>query len=1070
MADRKKIKLLSVIALLFFFSGACGLIYEVVWLKILGLVFGNTTFAVSTVLTSFMAGLGLGALYFGRVVDQRAKDGLLIYALLEIGIGLYCFLTPLIWGLSEHVYLFLYQRFLPTFLQFSLIRFCLSFLILLIPTFLMGGTLPVLTRAISDDFRAVGKKLGFLYGVNTLGACSGVVVSSFFALYYLGLNATIFTTAAVNTVIGLIALVVFMKTKKERVKISFKEESLSGVAGKQDENAVLDDRNYRIPEKKMIALLLFCFGLSGFTSMVYEVSWTKILALSLGSSIYSFAVMLATFLAGLAFGSMIIAALAKRINFDYKTFGVIELAVAFFVLIGIGMLDDMPIYFLKVFRITRHSLLAFEIGRFFLCGTVMFMPTLFIGAAFAVVSQIFSRYQRRTGASVGFAYFVNTLGCILGSFTAGFVFVPWLGIQKTFLAAVLINFFIGCAVLAAAEKHILRRSMVAPLTLMIIVVFLLPQTKPWMRSLLNTRISITPDQYVDLSDYQLRDVFSEREFLYYKEGLNGIVSVIRKEDDYLYLTINGNVDASSGDMITQLLLGHLPMLLADSPRDVLVIGMGSGVTLAAVAAYPCRKIHCVELESSVVESARFFKKENRNVLGDQRLRVFTNDARNHLFVEEETYDVIISEPSSPYMAGVANLFTIEQFKLMRKRLNPSGIVCQWFNTYSMSPDDLKMIVKTFSLVFKHVTLWRTNSSDLLLIGANEKIPYDFYAIDRKINSMPLIRQDLGQFSISDAKALLSCFVLAEGDIKEFIDKAAVNSDNFPRLEYSSPRNLYKYNRYSRENQDMLEAHRKIKYPPMADYAKAIVESSSFHNALASAYIAKNFLPQAAVELSRALAVKDVIPEALFNFGLILLRLERIDEAVAKLEQYIKISPRSEEGYYYLAFAYGKKGMVKEAQEAYRRAIILNPYKPKYRKDYAAALIESGQYKEAVIQFKACSRMDGIKFETGFGLAKAYFLSGEKDEALGVLKTLIDRYPYLFVLYHSLSVFYEAMGNVSDAVAVCLSARDRFPYKARNYYRLYNLYTRTGNKSLAAKMIKKAARYDPVYRDEIQKAR
>ncbi|MFA6379352.1 MAG: fused MFS/spermidine synthase, partial [Candidatus Omnitrophota bacterium] len=381
------------LTVLFFLSGACGLAYEMIWVRKLGLIFGNTTFAISTILAVFMGGLGLGSLFFGRQIDKKGNP-LFWYAFLEIGIGLFCFFTPWLWVFIEMFYVWVYQAAHLSFWQFSLFRFLLCFAFLFIPTFLMGGTLPVLTKFLIRDCRQTTKVVGFLYGVNTLGAVLGVLITSFFAIYVFGLNGTVFVTSGINVLIGL-AMFFLLRLK---VFLAGDGDQLKGASLPVSETVdIQDDSQGRLSQEKLLVILLAAFAFSGFTSMAYELCWTKVLALCLGSSVYSFALMLASFLTGLALGSLLIGWLAKKIPIDLYVFGLAQVFVALFVLWGVNTFDQMPFYFLQFFILFGKNSLVFHVAKFVLASVIILLPTICIGCTFAIVAQMLNRSSAKTG-------------------------------------------------------------------------------------------------------------------------------------------------------------------------------------------------------------------------------------------------------------------------------------------------------------------------------------------------------------------------------------------------------------------------------------------------------------------------------------------------------------------------------------------------------------------------------------------------------------------------------------------------------------------------------------------------
>lgn len=682
----------------FFVSGACGLVYEIAWLRVLGLIFGNTTYATSTVLAGYMAGLGLGALSLGKWID-RGGHPVKVYALLEAGVGTYALLTPFLWKLLDLLNIGFYRAFNPSFLTLLLFKFAVAFAVLLLPTFLMGATLPVLSKFFVRQEKETAKKVGLLYALNTFGAVFGVLFSAFFGLQTLGVWQTVILTGILNFAIFGICFYYARRLPAQTTEavglMATPSSSPPAVVGAASPGiATLG------PAVSWV--ILATFALSGAVSMMYEIGWTRVLAMSLGSSVYAFSIMLATFLLGIALGSYALGLAAKKIEINLQLFSALQILTGTAGFLSLNVLADMPYLFLQIFRTVKGSLFILEAGKFLLCGLVMLPPTFFIGAIFSCFVHIYRRarplgstchpcgkYSRENltispASELGEAYFANTLGTIFGSVLTGFAVVPALGIQKTLLLAGSLNVGIGIlAFFLGRERFQLKRiGVLAGLAAAAWMAFGMVQ--PWDRSLLASGIAVHPEHVLNMNRKQLFESMQEREMIFYKEATSATVSVIRFHDN-VSIAVNGKVDASNQDTFTQFLLGHLPMLLHPAAEKVLVIGLGSGSTSAAVASHPgVKSIDTVELEEAVVEAAEYFKKLNRNVLEDPRHRLHVNDGRNFVLIHPETYDVIISEPSNPWMAGVANLFSYEHYRTMSRRLRPGGMVCQWLHAYSMS--------------------------------------------------------------------------------------------------------------------------------------------------------------------------------------------------------------------------------------------------------------------------------------------------------------------------------------------------------------------------------------------------
>ncbi|MFQ5521665.1 MAG: fused MFS/spermidine synthase, partial [Candidatus Methylomirabilia bacterium] len=422
----------------FFLSGATGLIYEVLWIRALGLVFGHTVFAITTVLTAFMAGLGLGSFLFGRLADRR-RDLLRLYGILEGGIGLYCLGIPLLLSTVEAIHLVLYRSLHLSFYAFSLAQFGLTFLILVVPTTLMGATLPILSRFFVREEATLGRRVGLLYALNTLGAVLGAALAGYFLLPSFGMRGTLYLAATLN--IGLAALVIVYDRHLRRLREQgfWNEEAIPP-------QSMPERAGSRRALGGVIGLTVIGLGLSGAASMVYEVAWSRALSLIIGSSTYAFTAMLVVFLVGIALGSYLFSQLWGERPVAPFTFGVIELGIGLTALLILPAFGKMPELFLGAMAISDSPGFVL-IVQLLLSFVAMIVPTLLIGATLPCAVRIAARGVSQVGSDVGSIYAVNTLGAIVGTLLAGFVLIPAVGVQVTVKLAVLLNILVGAAIL-----------------------------------------------------------------------------------------------------------------------------------------------------------------------------------------------------------------------------------------------------------------------------------------------------------------------------------------------------------------------------------------------------------------------------------------------------------------------------------------------------------------------------------------------------------------------------------------------------------------------------------------------
>ncbi len=1034
----------------FFISGACGLIYEVAWLRVMGLIFGNTTFATSTVLAGYMAGLGLGALWWGKRID-RGGNPVKTYAKLEAGIGIYALLTPFIWMIIDLLTIGFYRFISPAFFTALLFKFLISFMALLIPTFLMGATLPVLSKYFVTKEEDVAKQVGLLYGLNTLGAVLGVLFSGFIALQTFGVWQTVYLTGILNLIIFYLCRR-FFADPDTNPKVALK-----GTVPAQASKA---QAYYSAPLTAFSPVvtwtLLAAFAVSGAVSMMYEISWTRLLAMTLGSSVYAFSLMLATFLLGISIGSYLFSYFSRFFRADLHTFAILQLLTAIFGLWGINVFNDMPYYFVRVFAASHGSDLLIHLGRFFLCSIVMLPPTLMIGAMFSCFIHILRRSQP-LGSEIGEAYFANTIGTILGSVLTGFCIIPLVGIQHTLILAAGLNASIGALTFFLQKERLhWKRYSVLGLTAMLLA-FGAFTLRPWDRGFISSDLAVKPARALGFTKEQLLNSMKERDLLFYKEGLSATVTVTRFRDN-LALAVNGKVDASNQDTFTQFLLGHLPMALHPNPKKVCVIGLGSGSTAAAVASYPVERIDMVELEKEVVEAAGYFKELNRNVLADPRLRIHINDGRNFLILDPARYDVIISEPSNPWVAGVANLFSLEHYRTMKKRLAPGGIVCQWLHAYSMSPDDLRMIIRTFSEVFPDISLWASYYPDLMLIGMNEPITLDMKNFERAFK-IPTVREDLKSNGIRNPLGFLSNAWLFDPALRLLAQDARINSDNHPFLEFSAPRNLYKNT--LRENFTLLNAlHKSEDFPKIKNLEPPQEKNAAFYNALARGYLAKRFYGNAKRALDKATKIDPTNLETAFLSGIFYYQIGAKSRAKEILTQAVAINPSSSEAQAYLGATLQDLGQIPQAIEAFQRAVDFAPENIPYLVTLANALSKIDQNARALQYFNKALAARPDDFDSWVKKAVLIMKIGIWEEKTRVTNEILVRYPRFMEGYELLGDFFEKNGRSEEAFAIYQKMANVFPNESTPYINLARASDQLGHLEDMKKYLTKAALIDP----------
>jgi spermidine synthase len=812
----------GLIYLMFFLSGAAGLIYEVVWFRSLSLIFGGSHLAITTVLAVFMSGLALGSYVIGKRIGRITKQ-LRFYGLLELAIALSAGIFVLLIRFYPSLYV-PFARFYPESpFYLSLVRVVLSALALIVPTTLMGGTLPVLSNFVSERGKGLGGHLSFLYGLNTLGAVSGAIGAGFFLMRYFSVNVTLLIPVLINVAVGCLSLVLQSRSDVTGRAGAIEEERRG--EGKSYDYTEEEIRRYQFPLK----LVLWGIGISGFCALGYEVLWTRILIMILGASIYSFTVMLAAFLTGIglggsAYGVFLKISRARRAKTGgpFKAivgFGLVQCIIGATAILATGYFFDLPAlsFHLQQFLISALGagvFSAWQWTNFVVAFFYMFIPAFFMGIAFPFAGEIHISSKKTVGQAVGEVLAFNTVGAILGAVLSGYALIYLVGIERALQILSLVNLGYGIFIIASMRNSRLVSSAVIILVLTVIVSL---SFSPDVFKVLNPKYLATyksdrPDIF--LSREKADRVLKNTEVLYYGEGAESIVSSTRNRGILTFST-NGWNEASStfADIQCQYTLGHLPMLLNKNPKKVLVVGLGSGMTLGAVSIHPgVQEITLAEIEPKVMGVAKTFAFYNHDAINNPKLKIVFNDGRNFLMTTPETFDVITADPIHPFFRGAGYLYTAEYFKLASEHLNPGGIMCQWLPMYRLTRDNFTSVMKTFSQQFKYTMVWLT-VYDVELVGSNSPIIIDEKELRKRMEN-PAISFDLQWVMMGTTDDFLSYFVLGTEGTKAFTRGGIVNTDENLYLEFSAPFS-YESTFLEAENMDLLLGYRESIMPYLA---------------------------------------------------------------------------------------------------------------------------------------------------------------------------------------------------------------------------------------------------------------
>jgi spermidine synthase len=747
--------LLPLLALLFFCSGASALVYQVLWLRMFGWVFGVTVYAASTVWGSFMAGLAAGSL-LAAVVGDRVRRPLAWFGAAELVIGATAIASPALLHAAERAYTGAYASLPHSLVGLTVVRFVVAFAILIVPTTMMGATLPLVVKSSAGRGR-LGERVGLLYGSNTTGAIVGTLSAGLWLIPQVGIQRTFAIAAALNTIVG-VSAIALSRTRAGRA-------GEAGGAGRETFRPVPPIQPVQplapLQPLQPRVVVLVVFTLSGFVSLALEVVWFRVLTLFLRPTVYGFAVMLATILAGIAIGSYLISPWLDRRYRWIAVLALLEFALAFAVVFSIGPLIQVSAFsewLTPIVGRVAPSWLAFPIAGSLLA---LFPAALLMGMAFPIGLRVWAGghadESEAVARRIGLFYALNVAGAIAGSLIAGFLVLPWLGSHASLNSLAAVSFASGVVLLAVCEWPRRVRVTVGAAAVL----------------LFGLAILRSPDPFAQFIAVR----FPSERIVWRDEGIEATVIVHESAGGERSLTINGNHQASTdaGTTYVHRRIGHLPMALHPDPRTVLVIGLGGGATAGAVSVHG-PSVEVVELSGSVVGAAPMFAGINYDVLSRPNVRLRVDDGRNFLLLTPKRYDVVTADVIHPIFAGSGNLYSAEYFRLMRRVLNPGGMVVQWV---AGTDAEYKMIARTFLSVFPETTAWADGS---LLVGTLEPLKLRRSDFERKLRTTGAT-QGFHDLNVESFDSLRAAFTAGPNELRRFVGEGPLLTDDKPVVEY-----------------------------------------------------------------------------------------------------------------------------------------------------------------------------------------------------------------------------------------------------------------------------------------------
>jgi spermidine synthase len=741
---------LPVLLFLFAGSGCAALIYEVVWFQLLQLVIGSSAVSLGVLLGTYMGGMCIGSLLLSRVIS-RGEHPLRVYGLLELGIGFFgvavLFVIPMLNGI--------YTAAVGDGLPSILLRGLVAGICLLPPTILMGASLPAIGRWVESTPLGVSW-LGLFYGGNIAGAVFGCLFAGFYLLRVHDMRVATYIAAAINIGVAMASFVLRSRAAYEAPK---------------------EDVAEKVSRPQGAWPIYTAIALSGLCALGAEVVWTRLLALMLGATVYTFSIILAVFLIGLGIGSSAGSVWTRRLKRPRLALGASQLALAFAVAwTAYAVSDLIPSWPFNPLAVTNPWRL-FRVD-FMMCLMAILPPALLWGLSFPLALAAVANREQDSGALVGEVYAANTVGAILGAVGFSIVLIPWVGTQGSQQALIALSILAGLILFYKSGLKGSGYFGVAAATLIAIFLFATVSEVPWLAIAYGRRMSLQT---------------APGKPLYIGEGRNSSVVVSELDGGQIYFHVSGKVEASTEpyDMRLQRMLGHIPALIHKGPESVLVVGFGAGVTAGTFVVHPeVKNITICEIEPLIPQaSSKYFASENHDVFHDPRTRMVYDDARHFVLTTKDKFDIITSDPIHPWVKGTATLYSKEYFELVKKHLNPGGVITQWVPLYESDFDTVKSELATFFDVFPNGTIWGNDINgegyDVVLLAQVEPTKIDIDALDKRMarDDYKLVRRSLAEVNFHSVPQLLGTYAGRASDLKSWLQGAQVNEDMNLRLQY-----------------------------------------------------------------------------------------------------------------------------------------------------------------------------------------------------------------------------------------------------------------------------------------------
>lgn len=957
----------------FFLSGATALVLEVLWSRQFVTVFGNSPYAISIVLCAYMAGLGLGGLFGGRLAD-RISNRAACYGVVQASVAAWAMAIPLLLDWLRAIVPTLAALSPESLLVSTLVRFGLSFAILVVPCFLMGMTLPLLVRSVTESDRFIGSRIGALYCLNTLGAAFGCLAAGFWTAGKLGLCETNLMAVCVNFAIAITALALSRPISRAVVSSLAGQQTIANGLGKADE-----------PKVGGTILLAVAF-LNGLGGLACEVLWIRYMSFLVNST-YVFPTILCFYLLGLGLGGLVYVLLARWIRRPAGVLGMVEVMLAV----------SVPATFITGALIFAGGPPR-PMGLKELAFITVSVPTVLMGVAFPLLCAVYGRHVQTLGRRVGLLFAVNTAGTVLGSLLPVFVLVPMVGIQKSIMLVSVLYGVMGLAVLAGGAGT--YRRLAVPVGVVYAIVFVMFFAAA--PSDLCRRVFLA-------TDFSLA---KHTDILFYREGRTGTAIVTRDRANNcktVYINGVGEVPLLYPHKLCFKMIGDLGPMLQANPDEVLMICFGGGVAAGATSQMPeVKHLTIVDLESSVVKAAKLLSEENNGLLSNPKAHVVIDDGRNYIMMSRRKWPVIISDSTHPKSGDSWVLYTQEFYQLVREHLTEDGIFVEWVPTHGLCTAEFKIIVRTFQSVFPHTSLWITHGIDeqgrsgtySLLVATPERLRINAAKLRQRLMA-EAVRRDLEPFGLHTVAGFLDTFLCAEESLRQWAGDGPVNTDDLPFTQYKT--------RYTRgtlfDNAELIGPMEDI-WPYLTDVGNE-QEANKLREELGLRAEANRLALMGQLEKAYAVLPEDVryrqmrrIYEQLPNYvdkladiycdnlralyflvGLKARGPGGVQATVPIYERILKLDPKNASVLNKLGIMRVNAGLLREAEVCLKQAVSVSPGFADAHFNLGLCLFKQGRVAESVLHFGRTVELNPNSRDNRLYLALALYRTGRTQEAL-----------------------------------------------------------------------------------------